>query len=141
MPPFRTGIFSFALIACASSLSPLKALDMTPQELADARARVAAAATLAAIGRAEKDGDMLLVAAKLLAKAGGAVAIPGEPLRDGKPTTYNLKGLLEASKALGVDAGKADSEAKSILRPLTATCYWHYSCDGYQTSCQWMYIC
>lgn len=136
----RITIFLFVLIACAS-WSPLYALDMTPQQLADARARVAAAATLAAIGRAEKDGDMLLVAAKLLAKAAGAVAIPGEPLKDGKPTTYNLKGLLEESKALGVDAGKADREAVSILRPVSASCYWHYSCDSYETSCQWMYIC
>lgn len=130
-----------ALIAFTFPASASKALDMTPQELADARARVAAAATLAAIGRAEKDGDMLLVAARLLAKAGGAVAIPGAPLSEGKPTTYSLKGLLEESKSLGVDAGKADQEAIFMTPVVNANCFWHYSCDRYETSCQWMYIC
>jgi hypothetical protein len=141
MSAFTKSVLAAAIIACVLPLGEGVALDLTPQQLADSRARVAAAATLAAIGRVEKDGDMLLVAAKLIAKSGGAVAIPGMPLTNGKPTTYSLKGLLEESKALGVDAGKADQEAIFMTPVVNASCFWHYSCDSYQTSCQWMYIC
>ena len=56
----------------------------------DARTKVATAVALANIATAEKDGEALLVATRLLASA-GPVAKPGEALKDGKPTLFELR--------------------------------------------------
>ena len=132
---------ALALIVSTAPVSLTNAADLTPQQLADARARVEVAATLAAIGKAENDGDMLLVAAKLLAKAGGPVAVPGEPLKEGKPTAFDIKGLLAQAKAAGANTDAAEKAAMSMQAPSASYCYWYYSCDSYATNCQWLYIC
>jgi hypothetical protein len=134
-------VLALAFVASIIPANLARAGDMSPEQMADARARVSAAATLAAIGKAENDGDMLIVAAKLLAKAGAPVAIPGEPLKDGKPTAYSLKGLLDQAKAAGADTGPAEKAAMSMPSHVSASCYWYYSCDTYATSCTWLYIC
>jgi hypothetical protein len=99
------------------------------------------AASIAASGKAENDGDMLLVAAKLLTKAGGPVAVPGEPLKEGKPTAFDIKGLLAQAKAAGANTDAAEKAAMSMQAPSASYCYWYYSCDSYATNCQWLYIC
>jgi hypothetical protein len=141
MSRIAKSVLVLALIASTSPVGLTNAADLTPQQLADARARVEVAATLAAIGKAENDGDMLLVAAKLLAKAGGPVAVPGEPLKEGKPTAFDIKGLLAQAKAAGANTDAAEKAAMSMQAPSASYCYWYYSCDSYATNCQWLYIC
>ena len=71
------------------------------------RPRVETAANLAAIGKAEKDGDLLLAAAKLLSKVDAPVALQGAELKDGKPASFALSTYLDEAKALGADTSKA----------------------------------
>lgn len=141
MSKISKSVLALAFVASILPVNLVRAGDSSPEQLADARSRVAAAATLAAIGKAENDGDMLAVAAKLLAKAGGPVAIPGEPLKDGKPTAFDLKGLLAQAKAAGADTSSAEKAAMSMPSTAASYCYWYYSCDTYATSCTWLYIC
>ncbi len=104
---------------------------------ADARTKVATATNLAAIAEAEKDGDAMLVAAKMLAGS-GAVAVRGEALKDGKPTLYEIGDLVMKAKEYGADAAKADAVANSATSTAKSDGYWYYSCDSYN-NCQWIY--
>jgi len=142
MSKILKSVLALGFVASLVPVNLAGASDLSPEQLADARARVSAAATLAAIGKAENDGDLLLAAAKLLGKAGAPVAVPGEPLKDGKPTAYNIKGLLDQAKAAGANTSSAETAAMSAPMPGAASsCYWYYSCDTYATSCTWLYIC
>jgi hypothetical protein len=137
MSKISNSVLALAFVASLLPINVATASDLSPEQLADARSRVQAAATLAAIGKAENDGDLLVAAAKLLAKAGGPVAIPGEPLKDGKPTAYSLKGLLDQAKAAGADTGSAEKAAMSMPSPTAASCYWYYSRNGFSANYQW----
>ncbi len=127
-----------ALSTMGASLSA-NADDLTAANAGDARTKVATAVALANIATAEKDGEALLVAARLLATA-GPVAKAGEAVADGKPTLYDIAALAASAKEMGADAAKADEVAKMAAAP-TANArdgYWYYSCDSYN-NCQWIY--
>lgn len=111
--------------------------ELTAASAGDARTKVATAVALANIAVAEKDGEALLVAAKLLASA-GAVAKPGEPVADGKPTLLDVAAMAAEAKALGADAAKADAVAATPSANTRSDGYWYYSCDSYN-NCQWIY--
>ncbi|MGE3829688.1 MAG: hypothetical protein AB7F76_01720 [Parvibaculaceae bacterium] len=137
MSSFRKCLASL-LVAASFVAAPVVSADqLTPKQLADARTRVETAANLAAIGKAEKDSELLLVAAKLLSKVDAPVALPGSDLKDGKPTSLALGSYLDEAKALGADTSKA-----AMSKPLPASdyCYWYYSCDSYN-NCMWIYVC
>jgi len=113
--------------------------EMTAATAGDARTKVATAVALANIAKADKDGEALLVATRMLATA-GPVAVPGGELKDGKPTLfYDIAVLVDTIKDLGVDAAKADEVAKSAkATSARSDGYWYYSCDSYN-NCQWIY--
>jgi hypothetical protein len=133
-------MIALTLYACFNSGGSLFAADMTPQQQADARTKVQTAVSLAMIAEAEKDGDALLVAAKMLSTA-GPVAKPGGEVKDGNPTMFDVGELVMSAKEFGADAAKADEVAK-MVEPAGTTArgegYWYYSCDSYN-NCQWIY--
>ena len=137
---FRNTAFVFAAVLGFAGLSAALAGELTPEQQANARTTVETAANLAAIAEATKDGQAMLVAAKLLAGV-GPVAKPGEALKDGKPVLLDVKSLAETAKSLGADAGTADGvAAMSKPQPRGEYCYWYYNCDS-NNNCRWDYIC
>ena len=134
-------IFAIALAACVGSATLAHAAEkMTAEQQADARTKVATAMALANIAKADKDGDAMLVAARMLAEA-GPVAEQGAKMTDGKPTLMDAGKMAKMAKEMGADAKKADavaSMATSAGEKARADGYWYYSCDSYN-NCQWIY--
>lgn len=113
---------------------------MTPEKQAEARTKVETAVALANIAMADKDGEAMLVAARLLAQS-GPVAEQGAKMKDGKPTLMDAGKMAKAAKEMGADAKKADavaSMATSNGETARSDGYWYYSCDSYN-NCQWIY--
>jgi hypothetical protein len=131
-------LIALALIS-AGLVSAAYAADATAAGSADNRTKVATAVALANIATADKDGDALLVAARMLATS-GPVAKAGEAVSDGKPTLYDVAAMAASAKEMGADAGKADEVAKMAAAPTAQARdgYWYYSCDSYN-NCQWIY--
>ena len=128
-------------LACAVGLgSTAFAGGITPEKQADARTKVETAVALANIAKADKDGEAMLVAARMLAEA-GPVAEQGAKLNDGKPTLMDTGKMAKMAKEMGADAKKADavaSMATSGGETARSDGYWYYSCDSYN-NCQWIY--
>ena len=98
------------------------------------------AVALANIAKADKDGEAMLVAARLLAEA-GPVAEQGSEVKDGKPTLMDVGKMAKMAKDLGADGKMADelaSMATSAGEKPRSDGYWHFSCDSYN-NCQWIY--
>lgn len=112
---------------------------ITPEKQADARTKVETAVALANIAKADKDGEAMLVAARMLAEA-GPVAEQGAKMTDGKPTFIDAGKMAAMAKELGADAKKADAVASMATSGEQARSdgYWYYSCDSYN-NCQWIY--
>jgi hypothetical protein len=138
MPTFGKSLIVGALLSAGFALSA-GAADMTGAAAGDARTKVATAVALANIATSEKDGEALLVAARMLATA-GPVAKAGEAVTDGKPMLYDVAGMAATAKEMGADAAKADEVAKMAVAPTAQARdgYWYYSCDSYN-NCQWIY--
>ena len=86
-----------------------------------------------------KDGEALLVAARLLAST-GPVAQQGESAASGKPKTYDPAAMAASAKEMGADAAKADEVAKMAASPTSSPRgYWYYSCDSYN-NCIWLWV-
>lgn len=129
---------ALAVALAAGFVGTSQAADLTGAATADARTKVATAIALANIATAEKDGEALLVAAKLLASA-GPVAKPGETVKDGKPTLFDAAAMAASAKELGADAARADAVAQMPSASVRGDGYWYYSCDSYN-NCQWIYV-
>lgn len=126
-------------IVTAAAMAPSLAGDQVGREAADKRTKVATAVALANIATAEKDGEALLVAARLLATA-GPVARLGESATSGQPALYDIGAMATSAKELGADAAKADAVAKMGVAPTaSARGYWYYSCDSYN-NCMWIWV-
>jgi hypothetical protein len=138
MTTMRNSLIAATLMA-AGFAAAASAADMTGAAAGDARTKVATAVALANIATSEKDGEALLVAARLLATA-GPVAKAGEAVTDGKPTLYDVAAMAATAKEMGADAAKADEVAKMAAAPTASARdgYWYYSCDSYN-NCQWIY--
>lgn len=133
-------ILALAFAAGLGSTTLAFADGMTPEKLADARTKVETAVALANIAKADKDGEAMLVAARMLAEA-GAVAEQGAKMKDGKPTLMDAGKMAKMAKEMGADAKKADavaSMATSAGEKPRSDGYWYYSCDSYN-NCQWIY--
>lgn len=134
----KKSLIALAVLAGLGSMAT--AGDLTGAATGDARTKVETAVALANIATAEKDGDALLVAAKLLATA-GPVAKAGEAVSDGKPSLYDVAAMAASAKEMGADGAKADAVAKMAAEPTASPRsdgYWYYSCDSYN-NCQWIY--
>lgn len=133
----KKSLIALAFLAGMGSVAA--AADLTAATAGDARTKVATAVALANIATADKDGEALLVAARMLATA-GPVAKAGEAVTDGKPTLYDVAAMAASAKEMGADAAKADEVAKMAPAPTAQARdgYWYYSCDSYN-NCQWIY--
>ena len=125
-----------AAVAMVAAAAISYAADQTSKEAADARTKVATAVALANIAIAEKDGDALLVATRLLASA-GPVAKSGETAADGKPALYDIGAMAASAKSMGADSAKADAVAK--MPTASTRGYWYYTCDSYN-NCWWIWV-
>ncbi len=140
----RKLIFIAAIVASIAAVPVVVAEEaMEPEQLANIRVRVETAAHLAAIAETEKDGQMMIMAAKLMSTV-GKVARPGKTTADGKPEFFDLKAMLSTANGFGADTGKA-AESIAMSKPLPAMdyCaigYWRESCD-YNGYCRWEYVC
>jgi hypothetical protein len=131
-------VFAFAASLGSTTLS--LAGGMTPEKQAEARTKVETAVALANIAKADKDGEAMLVAARMLAEA-GPVAEQGAKIKDGKPTLMDVGKMAKMAKEMGADGKKADavaSSATSAGETARSDGYWYYSCDSYN-NCQWIY--
>lgn len=127
-------------IVIAATMAPSFAEDQASKEAADKRTRVATAVALANIAAAEKDGEALLVAARLLASAGPVAKLGESTGTSGQPALYDIGALAATAKELGADAAKADEVAKMGVAPTaSARGYWYYSCDSYN-NCMWIWV-
>ncbi len=122
-----------------SSLAIAHAAEMGAKELAEARAKVQTAVALAEIAKQTKDGDALLVAARLIASSGN-VAMTGET--GDSPKMYDAKQMAADAKAMGADAAKADlvgAEATAMGTAADKPSYWINTCD-YSGYCAWAWL-
>lgn len=132
------------LLVAAVAVTPgaAAAAGLSAEELAALRLRVQTAANLAMIAETEKDGEMMVMAAKLMSSA-GKVARPGKTAADGKPEFFDVKALLNSASGLGADTAKAETMAMSKPIPAMDYCaigYWRETCD-YNNYCRWEYVC
>lgn len=111
------------------------------RKLADDRAKVETAMSLIALGEAEQDGQMLAVAARLLAGV-GPVARPGKSGAGSEPEFVNVEALIEAAGGFGGDTARAVRAASTpAAKPrYCALGYWSQTCD-YNGYCTWQYVC
>ena len=134
---------ALAVLVGASTLA-LAGETMSPEKFANLRMRVETGTALAAIAEHEKDGDMMLVAAKLLSTV-GPVEQRGKKKADGKAEFYDIKKMVEAAKSMGA---KPDEKAANIqmspkagmVASYCAIGAWIHTCD-YQGYCRWEYQC
>lgn len=141
----RKSVFAGAVLALVGATSlALAGETMSPEKFANLRMRVETGTALAAIAEHEKDGEMLLVAARLLSTV-GPVEQRGKKGSDGKPEFYDIKKMVEAAKAMGA---KPDEKAANIqmstkagmVASYCAIGAWIQTCD-YQGYCRWEYQC
>lgn len=141
----RKSAFAGAVLALVGATSlALAGETMSPEKFANLRMRVETGTALATIAEHEKDGEMMLVAAKLLSTV-GPVEQRGKKTSDGKPEFYDIKKMVEAAKAMGA---KPDEKAANIqmspkagmVASYCAIGAWIQTCD-YQGYCRWEYQC
>ena len=121
----------------AFTLSAAFAQSLTPAQQESARTKVETAVALAEIARAEKDGEALAVAARLLAGAGPVVRKGEKP---GQSTAlYSIEELAAEARSMGA----SEAMTQGLTGPgeqQRGYCYWYYNCDS-NNNCQWQYIC
>lgn len=132
-----------AMSMAAGSLA-VAAERMSPEQFANLRMRVETGTALAIIAEHEKDGEMMLVAAKLLSTV-GPVELRGKKKADGKPEHYDIKKMVEAAKSMGAKpdekAAKLEMSPKAgMVASYCALGAWIQTCD-YQGYCRWEYQC
>lgn len=134
---------SLVMTMAAGSLA-LAGETMSPEKFANLRMRVETGTALAAIAEYEKDGEMMLVAARLLATV-GPVEQRGKKKADGKPEFYDIKQMIETAKSLGAkpDEKTANiqmSPKSGMVASYCAIGAWIHTCD-YSGYCRWEYQC
>lgn len=107
------------------------------QKLANDRAKVETAMNLIALGEAEDDGQMLAVAARLLADV-GPVALRGTS--GAEPQYVDLEVLIGTAGRNGGDTQRARTAMSSPRAEPRCLGYWREVCD-YNGYCRWEYIC
>jgi hypothetical protein len=127
-----------ALLVSAAAI-PLKTLaeeqpKMSAAQIAEGQTKAAIANTLIILGRAAKDSDMLMVAAKLLAGIDAPVADPAKST-DGKPAYYDVDAIVVEADGLAANR----SAAKPASRNYQGFCHYEYLCDS--LSCSYVWVC
>jgi hypothetical protein len=107
---------------------------MSAAEIADGQSKAGVANSLIVLGRAAKDADMLMVAARLLADINAPVADPGKST-DGKPAYYDVDATVV--EAEGYAANR--TAAKPASRNYQGFCHYEYLCSS--LSCSYVWVC
>ena len=90
--------------------------------------------SLIVLGRAAKDADMLIVAARLLADIDAPVADPGKST-DGNPAYYDVDAIV-----VEADGYAANRKAgKPASRNYQGFCHYEYLCSS--LSCSYVWVC
>lgn len=121
-----------------SALAPMAtfagdAPKLSPMQIAEDRSRAEVANSLIILGRADKDPDMLMVAARILAGVKGDVADPKASSAD-KPVFYDVAKLVEEAKSY--PAKRSELPPKKDLN--SGFCHYEYLCDSLSCSYEWV---
>jgi hypothetical protein len=106
----------------------------TPMQIAQDRSRAEVANALVIMGRADKDPDMLMMAARLLAEVSGDVADPKASTAD-KPVFYDIGKLVDEAKTY--PAKRSELPPKKEMN--SGFCHYEYLCDS--LSCAYEWVC
>ena len=125
-----------ALLVCAAI--PLKSFaedeaKLSAAQIAEGQTKAGVANTLIVIGRAAKDPDMLMAAAKLLASIEAPVADP-KASTGGKPVFYDVDAIV-----VEADGYAANRSGKPTSRNYAGFCHYEYLCDS--LSCSYVWVC
>jgi hypothetical protein len=136
MKPLSIVCAALALLFCAAI--PLKSFaedeaKMSAAQIAAGQTKAGVANTLIVIGRAAKDPDMMMAAARLLAAIDAPVADP-KASSEGKPVFYDVDAIV--AEADGYAANRA---AKPASRTYAGFCHYEYWCDS--LSCSYVWVC
>jgi hypothetical protein len=137
MKPLSIVCAALALLVCAAI--PLKSFaedeaKMSAAQIAAGQTKAGVANTLIVIGRAAKDPDMMMAAARLLAAIDAPVADP-KASSEGKPVFYDVDAIV--AEADGYAANRA---AKPTSRNYAGGfCHYEYWCDS--LSCSYVWVC
>ncbi len=112
------------------------AMKLTPAQIAEDRSKIQIANGLIVFGRAEKDPQMLMMAARLLASVKGDVAEPKASADGAQPVFYDVAKLVEEAKSLPANTR---SEAIPAKQMNSGFCHYEYLCDS--LSCAYEYVC
>jgi hypothetical protein len=132
----------FAILAaalCIGALAPVAtfagdAAKMTPMQIAQDRSRAEIANALVIMGRADKDPDKLMMAARILAEVRGDVADPKASTAD-KPVFYDIGKLVDEAKTY--PANGTELPPKKEMN--SGFCHYEYLCDS--LSCAYEWVC
>ena len=132
-------IASLAVVLLIAALVPFKSFaedqpKLTAAEIADGRSKAQVANALIILGRAAKDPDMLLVAAKIIASVPAGVADPKATTADGKPVFYDPAKLTEEAKTYS--ANRSAEVAAPVNRD--GFCHYEYLCSSLSCSYEWV---
>jgi hypothetical protein len=123
---------ALALLVCAAI--PLKSFaedeaKMSAAQIAAGQTKAGVANTLIVIGRAAKDPDMMIAAARLLAAIEAPVADP-KASSEGKPVFYDVDAIVAEADGYA---------AKPASRTYEGFCHYEYWCDS--LSCSYVWVC
>ena len=132
-------IASVAVALLFAAFIPLKSFaedqpKLTGAEIAEGRSKAQIGNALVILGRAAKDPDMLMVAARIIASVPAGVADPKATAADGKPVFYDPAKLTEEAKTY------SSARAEVATPPNRAGfCHYEYLCDS--LSCAYEWVC
>lgn len=101
-------------------------------QIAEDRSKAEVANALVIWGRATKDPDMLMVAARLLSGIKGDVADSKASSAD-KPVYYDIAKIADEAKALPANRTELPPREKNA-----GFCHYEYLCDSLSCSYQWV---
>lgn len=106
---------------------------MSPMQIAEDRSRAEVANALVIMGRADKDPDMLMTAARILAGLKADVADPKASSAD-KPVFYDAAKLMDEAKTY--PAKRTELPPKKEMN--SGFCHYEYLCDSLSCSYEWV---
>lgn len=146
----RIVVAALVIAACAAIGSSAVAADSIAQkpkvlgaaEMADIKARITVATGLIALGRKDKDAQLLATGAKLLSAIDANVIDPASMAAGGEAKAFDVDAILAEAKALsGGEAAAMSVMAKiDLTKPKPQSmCNWVWECNSVE--CDRYYIC
>ena len=144
-------VFSaIAFVACTAFVSPGVAADsiasrpktLSAAEIADIKGRIVIATGLIALGRKDKDAQLLATGAKLLAGINASVIDPASTAAGGEAKAFDAAAILAEAKALsgGAEAARSVMAKIDLSQPKPQNyCSWVWECNSVE--CDRYYIC